>query len=138
MCDFFHCKLHLSSVKHNIRDIQYVKKVREPRLSSPLCGKGTFFVAMLSVPFVPLSIWPRSNIYVSLLNSSPVFPSWFLLSQSLTTFALLYTSTTARLSAFFVSLCSVSATDLSSFRTALSAFLCPFMFSLINYNAGGV
>ena len=93
------------AIKHNITDIQYVKRDRVTL--SALWERE----AMLPVPFVPLSIWPRSNIYVSLLNSSPFFPSWFLLSQSLTTFAPLYTIITARLSfSLFVSPRSVFAT----------------------------
>lgn len=137
----FHCKLRFL-----IHKAEYNRHIlcneSQTQLASLLCGKRTFFEATLCVLFVPLSIWPRSNIYVSLLNSSPFFPSWFLLSQSLTTFALLYTSITACLSRSLSAFMSFSTPsllpDLSSFHAALSAFLSSFMFSVINYNLGEV
>lgn len=84
--------------------------------------------AMLSVPFVPLSICPRSNIYVSLLNSEPSFLSGFLLCWSLTTFTLLH-SAAARLSVPPRRLCYLTFPVSALLRQPFGA---SFMFFLIN------
>lgn len=87
---------------------------------------------MLSVPFVPLSICPRSNIYVSSLNSEPCFLSCFLLCCSLTTFTRLHCAA-ACLSVPPRRLCYLTFPVSVLLR---QPFLASFMFSLINYSIG--
>lgn len=91
--------------------------------------------AMLSVPFVPLSICPRSNIYVSLLNSEPSFLSCFLRRGSVTTFTRLHSATAgpAWPSGPPLRLCYLTFPVSALLR---QPFWASFMFSLINYSAG--
>lgn len=109
---------------------QYVKKSwAEP---SAARWERSVLEAMLSVPFVPLSICPRSNIYVSLLNSEPSFLSCFLLCCALTTFTLL-PSAAVRLSVPLRRLCYLTFPVSALLRLR---FLASFMFSLMNYSFG--
>lgn len=134
---FFSCKTFLGRRRYDYNDHTVffewvwppVCKEKMTKPSSALWERN-ILEAMLSVPFVPLSICPRSNIYVSLLNSEPSFLSCFLLCWSLTTFTLLHCAA-ARLSVPPHRLCYLTFPVSALLR---QPFLASFMFSLINYS----
>lgn len=134
---FFSCKTFLGRRRYGYNDHTVffewvwppVCKEKMTKPSSALWERN-ILEAMLSVPFVPLSICPRSNIYVSLLNSEPSFLSCFLLCWSLTTFTLLHCAA-ARLSVPPRRLCYLTFPVSALLR---QPFLASFMFSLINYS----